>query len=729
MTRRDLLKALGGGLLVAVSAPQAVAAPVQGGGRGSDRQSASGVSAWLHIGPDGRVRVFSGKVEVGQNVRTSLAQAVAEELRVPMESIEMVLGDTDQCPFDQGTFGSRSTPTMSPQLRQAAATAREALIALAAKELEVDPSRLSAQEGKVMVIGSGSGSNSERALSYAELAKKMSADLPVRRDAALTPPSEWKVMGQSASKVNGRDIVTGAHRYSIDLRRPGVLHAKILRPPSLGAELVSVDVSGVSSIPEAKVVREGDFVGVAAPSVRLAERALSAIKAEWNEKPQPSNKDLWDILRGASEEWIAEDEAPSNLDPWTVQEPGDWAFMATASKTHATINLIPDIVRDPVTDSATLETVYRCPYIAHVPLEPRSALAEFDGSKLTVYTGTQRPFGVRGEVMQATGLPESQVRVIVPDTGSGYGGKHSGDAAVEAARMAKALKTSLHLAWTRAEEFMFAYFRPAGVIDLQASANGAGKLTTWSHVNFNSGGAGIRCPYDVPNPEIQNRNANTPLRQGSYRTLAATFNNFARETAIDELAHAVGIDPLKFRLDNLSDPRLVAVLRAVADRIDYEKTRPEGVTVAVACGTEKGGFVANAVELSVETSTGHIRLIRIVTAFECGKIVNPDHCENQVLGSVLQGLGGALFERIEFANGKILNGALAKYRVPRFSDIPPVETILLDRPDLPSAGAGEAAIVAIAPAIGNAVYKATKVRLRDLPLQLPTPPASNPIRG
>lgn len=376
------------------------------------------------------------------------------------------------------------------------------------------------------------------------------------------------------------------------------------------------------------------------------------------------------------------------------------------------------------TGEVVIEAMYRCPYIAHVPLEPRAAFAEYDGNKMTVYTGTQRPFGVRGEVAQAAGLPADRVRVIVPDTGSGYGGKHSGDAAVEAARMAKALQTPISLTWTRWEEFMFAYFRPAGVVEVKASTSGEGKLTAWSHVNFNSGGAGIRCTYDVPNPNTQNRGANTPLRQGSYRTLAATFNNFARESVIDELAHAQHINPLRFRLDNLRDERLANVLKAAADGIGYHEAygrdAPPGLGRGIACGTEKGGYVATAVVLQANAETGQIRLLRIVTAFECGAVVNPVHCENQVMGSVLQGLGGALFERIEFADGKILNGTMAQYRVPRFSDIPPrVETILLDRKDLPSAGAGEAAIIAIAPAIGNAIYEATRVRLRELPLQFP----------
>jgi isoquinoline 1-oxidoreductase len=324
---------------------------------------------------------------------------------------------------------------------------------------------------------------------------------------------------------------------------------------------------------------------------------------------------------------------------------------------------------------------------------------------------------VRGELAQALGVPEDRVRVIVPDTGAGYGGKHTGEAAVEAARLARAAKRPVKLVWTREEEFTWAYFRPAGVIEARAGASRDGLLTAWEFHNYNSGGSGLEAPYAVANRRVAFHNSRSPLRQGSYRALASTANHFARESVIDELAHAVGLDPLAFRLKNLRDARLRAVLQAAANRFGWAeaKSSPER-GVGLACGTEKGGYVATCAEVTVDRASGAVKVARAVSAFECGAIVNPDQLKNQVEGALVQGLGGALFEAIRYEDGMLTNGRFSRYRVPRFSDTPSIEVVLLDRKDLPSAGAGEAPIVAIAPAIGNAIHAATGVRLTALPM-------------
>jgi nicotinate dehydrogenase subunit B len=360
-------------------------------------------------------------------------------------------------------------------------------------------------------------------------------------------------------------------------------------------------------------------------------------------------------------------------------------------------------------------------YIAHAPLEPRAAVAEWAEGKLTVWTGTQRPFGVRGELAQAFGLAESQVRVIVPDTGSAYGGKHSGEMAVEAARLAKAAERPVKLVWTREEEFSWAYFRPAGVIDITSGVSKDGLLTAWEFYNYNSGASAINTPYEVPNQQVAFRRTQSPLRQGSYRALAATANHFAREAHLDELAHAAGIDPLAFRLKNLNDARMRAVLVAAAESFGWggAKGGAEGNSVVgrgLAVGTEKGSYIANCVDLWVDRAAGTVRVVRVVAAFECGAVVNPDQLKNQVEGAIMMGLGGALYEQIEFADGKIRNPAFSTYRVPRFRDAPTIEVVLLDRKDLPSIGAGETPIIAIAPAIAGAIFDATGLRLRSLPL-------------
>lgn len=676
LTRRELLKALGGGILILVTGPALLAQR----GSGGREQAPQAINAWIHIGPDSKITVFTGKVEVGQNARTSVARAVAEELRVSTDWINVVMADTDRVPFDQGTFGSRTTPQMIPQVRRAAATIREEMLGTAAAKWKTDKASLELREGTIRLKREAS----EEKLTYGELAREIPPDKPLSTSAELTPTSDWQTLGKPAPKVNAKAFVTGKYLYSSDLRRPDMLFAKVLRPPSLGATLKSVDASAAKAMPGVHVVQEENFVAVAATTLRGAERALFAITAEWNEIGGPSYKDFVSVLR-----------------------PDRSREASGVTKSDGTVSL---------------NQTYACAYIAHVPLEPRAALAEWDGSRMTVHTGTQRPFGVRDELMRALNLPESQVRVIVPDTGSGYGGKHSGDAAVEAARIAKAIQKPIHLVWTREEEFTFAYFRPAGVIDIFASAGTDGKLTRWEHEATNAGGAGIGTPYAVANPRTQSRQARSPLRQGSYRVLAATQNTFARESAMDELADAVGMDPIEFRKANITDPRLLAVLNSAAEQIGWRKmTRvsnagESGRALGIACGFEKGSYVATAVELEADRKARSIRILNIVTAYECGAILNPMHLKSQVEGCVLMGLGGALFEEIEFENGRILNPRLSAYRVPRFTDMPAIETTLLDRKDLPSAGAGETPIIGIAPAIANAVFLATGARLRSMPL-------------
>ena len=364
-----------------------------------------------------------------------------------------------------------------------------------------------------------------------------------------------------------------------------------------------------------------------------------------------------------------------------------------------------------------LQQTYTVAYIAHAPLEPRAAVAEWKDGKLSVWTGTQRPFGVRGELAQAFHLPEDHVRVQMPDMGSGYGGKHTGEAAVEAARLAPAPRRPVKLVWTREEEFTWAYFRPAGVIEVSGGVASDGAITAWEFHNYNSGAAAIGTLYDIPNQRIQFHPADSPLRQGSYRSLAAAANHFARESFIDELAHLAKLDPLDFRLKNLTDARSREALHTAAEKFGWGKSQPEpGHGFGIAAGYDKGGYVATCAEVAVDPSTRQVRVVRVVAAFDCGAVVNPDGLRNQIEGANHMGIGGALFEAIHFENGRILNPHFAQYRVPRFSDSPAIEVVLIDRKDVPSAGAGETPIVGIAPAIGNAIFAATGKRLRSLPM-------------
>lgn len=695
-SRRDLFRLLGAGVLMLVALPDVADAQESVSGGGGRRRGGNAmpqnIGAWLHIDTNGAVTVYTGKTEVGQNIRTSLAQAVAEELRVPLAAIQIVMADTALTPYDAGTFGSRTTPNMSPQLRIAAANAREVLLDLAAAQWQVERGAITMADGKAV------HAPTHRTLTYGELCKGQKMAQTLNANVALTPPAQWKIMGTSAPKADGRAFVTGRHQYTSDMKREGLLVGKILRPAAFHATLKSLDAGAAKAIPGVTVIQDGDFVGVTAPSAPIAMRALAALKAEWQTVPQPSGQTLYEQSRPRSTQAKAEENAPRLA--------------------QHTPKLAQDIQKPEIgADGHTIKATYTIAYIAHAPLEPRAALAEWQGDHLTVWTGTQSPFGVRSELAAYFHLPEEQIRVIVPDTGSGYGGKHKGDAALEAARLSRAAGKPVKLVWTREEEFTWAYFRPAGVIDITATAQTDGTLTHWEHDNYNSGPSGIRAPYDVPGQRTEFHRAQAPLREGSYRGLAATANHFARESHIDDLAHAVKLDPLAFRLKNLKDERMRGVLLAAATRFGWDKRKAApGRGFGLACGSEKGSYVATCVELTTDKTSGKVQLTRIVTAFECGAIVNPVHLQNQVEGAVVQGIGGALFEAIHFEAGKIVNPHFAQYRLPRFADVPPLDIVLVDRKDLPSEGAGETPIVAIAPAIRNAIFEATGQKLAAMPL-------------
>jgi isoquinoline 1-oxidoreductase len=681
LDRRDVLKALGGGVLVCLvfrgsSAQQRGKGGKGGKGGGNTPQQ---LGAWLHIGEDGQLTLYSGKTEVGQNVRTSVTQALAEELQVSPSAIRVVLADTDLVPNEGGTSGSRSTPSTIPQIRRVGAAAREVLIDLAAEQFKADRNELVAADGKVAHPQTG------RSLSSGELTKGQKLTKTVSGMVALTAPEKWKVLGTSIPKVDARAIVTGAHKHTPDVQLPGMLHGKVLRSKAIGEKLESVNLKDAEALSGVVAIHDGDFVGVAAPTAAEAEKALAAIRAAWSPPASPaSGKTLFADLKSTSEGGVAMNDALE---------------AALKAADHR------------------LETTFTIAYIAHAPLEPRAAVAEWKDGKLTVWTGTQQPFGVRDELARAFSLPADRVRVIVPDTGSGYGGKHRGDAALEAARLAKAAGKPVKLVWTREEEFTWAYFRPAGVIDVRAGVRKDGTLVAWDFHNYNSGQSAVRGLYDVPQKREQYHSSNSPLRQGSYRALASTANTFARESHIDDLAHAVGMDPLEFRLKNLKDERLRAVLEAAAKQFGWGKAKPpKDHGYGIAGGSEKGSFVASCAEIARDPTSGKIRVVRVVTAFECGAVLHPDHLKNQIEGAVAQGLGGALFEAIEFDGGKIQNAAFSAYRVPRFADTPVLETVLVDRKDLAPIGAGETPIIAVAPAVGNAIFQATGLRARSLPM-------------
>ena len=512
LDRRDFMRVFGSGLVVVATLPRVAG---QESGRGAQgRGEQADLAAWLHIDERGRVTVYTGKVEIGQNIRTSLAQTVADELRVPLASIQMIMADTDLVPFDAGTFGSMSTPRMGRQLARAAAVAREMLIDAAAASLAVDRATLTADNGRVV-------SSSGKSLAYGELTKGRKLTGTISGEPPVMPPDKWRVRGKPEKKLDGRAFVTGAHEYASDVSRPGMLVGRMVRPEGPGATLQTLDTSRAEAVAGVTVVHEGDFVGVVAPNERVARQAAVLIVARWQPRTgQPSAETVYEHLRRTG-------------------ETGRGGAFTVGDVTAATAG------------ARSVAETYLIPYIAHVPLEPRAAVAEWTNGRLTVWTGTQRPFGVRSELAEAFHVSEDRVRVIVPDMGSGYGGKHTGEVAIEAARLAKAAGKPVKLVWTRGEEFTWAYFRPAGVIEVKAAVDAQHRIVAWQFDNWNSGNAGIRTPYDIANQRIQFHESDSPLRQGSYRGLAATANHYAREMHMDTIARTLEIDAVTLRLHHL----------------------------------------------------------------------------------------------------------------------------------------------------------------------------------
>jgi nicotinate dehydrogenase subunit B len=597
ISRRAVLQALGAGAVLFAGAPMRI--------RPSD---------------DGTFTVYTGKVELGQGARTELTQAVAEELRVPIEHIRLVMGDTALCPDDGGTFSSFTTPLTVPAMRQSAAE---------------------------------------------------------HRGGALTPAADWKVLGTPVHNVRGRDIVTGAQQYASDLHMDDMLHASIIRAPFYAARLVSV---------EGPAVRDGDLLATLAPDPVLAARAARGVKAQWKADRFAVDVSDHDALAA----WFKANSTPPVEQPHVKYPPltrrGD-AAKALAAAENKRISR------------------YSIPYIAHTPMEPRSALAFWKEDAVEIHSGTQTPFPLRAEVAKALGLPESKVRIVASGPGGGFGGKHRAECEIEAARLARISGKPVKVAWTREDEFTCSYHRPAGLMEIESALGADGKLDAWVHRNYNSGAAGLPTPYDTANISCEFHRTPAPVRQGPYRSLAAAGNVFARESHIDEWAAATKTDPWEFRMKNIADERLRAVMEKLGKGAG-----------GMACAIEKDARIALRAEVGVEG--GAIRLKRFIYAGDYGAILNPLNLRNQIMGALIMGIGGALFEEVHFDLTSQRTRRLSEYRVPRFTDIPEIEIRLIDRRDIPAAGAGETAITMTAPAIANAVFAITGQRFSSLPFQL-----------
>jgi len=632
---------------------------------------------WLHVGADGVVTAFTGKVEMGQAIAAALRSIVGDAVGVPSDAVRLVMADTDVTPTDEGTFGSRTIPDAGAMLRVAGWKARDTLVGLAAEALEASAADLVAGDGRIRSRDGARGVRigdlvvGRRVIEMAT--GRPSAPSTAALAQAKRAPAAW----------DGDAPVTGRRAFVADLSLPGMLVGRQLQPPVGGARLRAVDTSEARATPGVTVVESGDIVAVAGPDLETVDRAIAAIRAEWAIPDGPGEAEVVAHLRGH----------PTEGDSWDP------------SVDEADGDVEVELARG----DAVVEATYTSAYVAHAPLEGRAALAAWTGDRVTVWTSTQAPFWARAELAESLGVTEDQVRVIVPPMGGGFGGKHGVGPGIAAALLARESGRPVSCRWRQADEFVRGHVRPMTVIDVRAAARADGTITAWEVRTLNGGANAIRPPYRISSRRIVFQPAESPIAQDSYRALAATMNTFARESVIDELAASLGHDPLELRLANVDDERLAECLETAARHAGW----PAG-GLGIAGSIEKDARVATCAEVSVDD--GRIRVERLVTAFDCGAVIDADNLRSQVEGATVMALGPALFEAVRLDRRGIVNGSLGAYRVPRFSDVPRIEVILLDRPAIPSAGGGEVPLIAVAPAIANAIFRAAGVRLRAMPL-------------
>jgi nicotinate dehydrogenase subunit B len=683
LDRRDFIKMVGGGIIVLFSCD----APVFPGQRGPSYPS--DLNAYLRIAEDGKVTVYSGKIEMGQGVITSLAQEAADELGVALAAIEMVMGDTDLCPYDSGTYGSMSTRFFGPAVRAAAAEAKAILLELASEQLKTPKDQLGVDNGSVFVTA-----NKRTRLTFGQLAKGQKITRKLDGKAVTKSVAEFTIMGKPVKRTDAVAKVTGKAQFAGDIRLPGMLYARILRPPAHGATVKSVDTSAAAKIPGITVVNQDNLIAVLHPDPEEAEKALRGIKAEFDvPAPVVDNVTIFDRILGT---------APQ------AQESAVRGDLAAGEKAAA----------------ALFDGKYCTAYGAHAPIETHTALARIEGGKATVWISTQSPFPNRQQIAQAIGFTPENVRVITPFVGGGFGGKNPAQQAVEAARMAKITGKPVQVAWSRTEEFFYDTYRPAGVVLIRSGIDGKGKICLWNYSVYAAGSRSSEQFYDVPHNIIrvfgQGMGGGTsahPFATGAWRAPGAPVNVFARESQIDIMAAKAKTDPLEFRLNNTSDPRMRSVLQASAERFGWKKTvSPSGRGIGIACGIDAETYVAEIAEVTVDKATGKVKVRRIVCAQEMGIIINPEGATMQMEGCIMMGLGYTLAEDISFRGGQILTTNFDTYEVPRFSWMPQIDTVLVKNDELPPKGGGEPAIVPVGAAVANAIYDATGARLFQFPM-------------
>ncbi len=647
------------------------------------------VNAFLHIGADGRVTSFVGKIEMGQGAMTSLPQLVAEELEVPLDAVDIVMGDTDLCPTDIGTFGSLSIRQFGPVLRAAAAEAKTVLLMMAAERFECAASDLTVEAGTIAHT-----SDASKRVSYGALTEGKRIERKLEGRPALEAVSRFTVVGKSVPRRDGVDKVTGRAKYAGDIVPEGALHARILRPPAHGSTLATVDASAAESVPGVRVVRAGDLTAVLHAHRDEADRALSLIKATF----MPSGSTLTD-------ENIFDHLAKHTSAGRAVAEGGDLALGRSAA-------------------TRTFDDTYLKGYVAHGPMEPHTAVAAIENGKVTVWASTQTPFSLKTQVAAALERPADQVRIITPYVGGGFGGKSANQQAVEAARLAAAAGVPVRVIWSREEEFFYDTFDPASFLTIRSGLDGSGKITFWDYTVVGAGSRGAAQFYDVPHhrtfvasPPRGSGVELHPFNTGPWRAPGANANAFARESHIDVMAAAAGMDPVEFRLLNLTDARMRRVLETAAKAFGWTpKPAPSGRGWGVACGHDAGTYCVNMAEVKVDKASGRIEVVRLLAAQDMGVVVNPEGAKQQMEGCLTMGLGYCLAEEVRFRNGVLVDTNFDTYHMPRFSWLPKIETVILDSPDLPAQGGGEPAIVQMGGVLANAVFDAVGARVRHLPM-------------
>ena len=688
LDRREFLKLFGGGIIIFFSYGDAEALLQETRRRRFRPELPEDFNAFLKIGEDGRVSCFTGKIEMGQGVITSLAQMLADELEVSLDSVDMVMGDTDLCPWDMGTFGSMTTRFFGPPLREAAAKARAVLMELAAEYLQTPLNKLTAKDGAVF-----DKTQSKNKVTYAQLTKGKKIAKKLERKATLELVSEFTIVGKPASRTDAAEKVTGKAEFAGDIRLPGMLYARILRPPAHGAKIKSVDTSAAEKIKEVRVVKDGDLIAVLHKHPDEAEKALAKVKAQYDlPETKVDDTTIFDHLLMVAPEGEV------------VAQGGN---LQTGEKLSTVI----------------FEEAYLNSYVAHAPTEPHTAVAKIEGNKATVWASTQTPFPAKEEIAQVLGFPSQNVRVITPFVGGGFGGKTRNMQAVEAARLAKLAGKPVQVAWSRAEEFFNDTFRPAAVVKIKSGIKDSSKIFLWDYIVYFAGERGSQQFYDIPHHRTVSTGGgwrgtpgSHPFGTGAWRAPGNNTNTFARESHIDIMASKAGIDPLEFRLKNLKDKRMLRVLTAVAEKFGWNKSKASnGRGYGLACGTDSGTYVAHMAEVEVDKK-GAVQVKRVVCAQDMGLVINPEGAKMQIEGCITMGLGYALTEEIHFKGGEIFDLNFDTYEIPRFSWLPKIETVLIDAKDSPHQGGGEPAIICMGAVVANAIYDAVGARLFQLPM-------------